>query len=214
MPRAYDSGVRRAQALQTRRSVIDAAVVVFAELGWQGTTMLVVAQRAGVAVETVYRTVPGGKASLLIEAVHAAVAGGAEHAESASEDRPGIRRAVRAVRAREALRAYAATLPGTWRRVGPLLGVLEVAGPDPSLVGLRSRLEDQRLEGMRSFAQRLESAGDLRNEISLQAAADVLWTVCALANHRALVDGRGWSENEYVDWVVRALSGELLDRHD
>lgn len=211
MPRAYDSDVRRSQARRTRRAVIDAAVAVFAELGWQGTTMPVVAARAGVSVETIYRTVNGGKTSLLIEAVNAALAGGAEHAERRAEDRPGIRRASEAASAGGALQAYATTLPGTWTRVGPLLAVLDAAGPDPSLVGLRAQLEDQRLEGMRSFARRLASTGELRSDTTLDAVADVLWAVCSRANHRALVDERGWPESDYVNWVVRALGAELLE---
>jgi AcrR family transcriptional regulator len=210
VPRSYSSDVRRAGSARTRRAVIDAAVSVFAEKGWFGTTMPAVAERASVAVETVYRAVSGGKPALLAAAVQAALAGGAERAEVRSEERPGIRRVIDAGSPDDALRKYAAILPSTWRRAGPLLAALDTAGPDESLVRLRSELEEQRLAGMRRFAHQLEASGALRPGMTRDRVADVLWTVCSRANFDALVGTRGWSDQEYIAWVARILVTELL----
>src|SRR6478672_4168311 len=75
--RAYNSSRRAAQAAQTRADVLAAAVECFRESGWSGTTLNAVAERAGVAVETVYNGF-GTKKRLLCEAMDAAVVGDAE----------------------------------------------------------------------------------------------------------------------------------------
>jgi AcrR family transcriptional regulator len=191
--------------------VIEAAAVAFAERGWAATTMPLIARRAEVAVETVYRAVPGGKAALLAAAVQATLAGGAARAEIATDDRPGIRRVLDAPDPREALRQYARSLTGTWKRVGPLLVALDRAGSDPELARLSEDLERQRLDGMRRFARHLDAGGHLRRGLTVDRAADVLWTICSRANHDDLTIVRGWSDEEYAEWVLQALAALLLD---
>src|SRR5688572_17973344 len=88
--RRYDSRRRREQAERTRRDIVVAALELFVERGYVGTTMNDIAENAGVAVETVYRAF-SSKALVLKSAVEAAVAGGAERAELTAEDRPAIR---------------------------------------------------------------------------------------------------------------------------
>jgi AcrR family transcriptional regulator len=52
--RPYDSSRRREQAAETRRRIIAAANDLFVGQGYGQTTVKQVAERAGVAVETVY----------------------------------------------------------------------------------------------------------------------------------------------------------------
>src|SRR5262245_8996148 len=75
--RVYNSSRRAAQAAQTRADVLAAAVECFSESGWSGTTLNAIAERAGVAVETVYNGF-GNKKQLLREAMDVAVVGDAE----------------------------------------------------------------------------------------------------------------------------------------
>ncbi|MGY1779140.1 TetR/AcrR family transcriptional regulator [Geodermatophilus sp. SYSU D01036] len=209
--RRYDAPRRRERAALTRRRIVEAAAHLFLDRGYVGTTIPAVAEEAGVAVETVYRSA-GGKAELLAAAVQAALAGGAARAEMPVDERPGIRRVIEEVDPRKQLRAYAATQPGVWGRTGPLLSVLEsAAGHDPALVSLRERLAQQRLEGMRRFAGLLYERGALRAGVSPYRAADLLWTICAQANHDSLVVDRGWSEEEYETWLGDTLIGALLE---
>src|SRR5207237_768469 len=72
--RPYRSPVRREQASSTRRRVLDAALRVFAERGYHGTTMDALAAEAGVAVPTVYKTF-GTKVSILRAAAERALSG-------------------------------------------------------------------------------------------------------------------------------------------
>ena len=61
-----------------------------------------------------------------------------------------------------------------------MLRVLEAAAPtDQSLVELREQHAAQRLSGMRRFAGHLDDQGALAAELSVDRAADILWTLCA-----------------------------------
>lgn len=207
--RRYDSTKRRRQADETRRRIVDSAARLFVERGYAGTTVPAIAGEAGVAVETVYRS-STGKAGLLREAIQAVLAGGAERAELPVEQRPGIRRVIEEPDPRRQLQAYAATQPGVWSRVGPLLRVLNEAGGDPTLAELRAELADQRLHGLRSFASLLADRGVLSEGLTVDEARDLIWTLCAQANYDALVTERGWSHDRYRRWLGEALIAALL----
>ncbi len=169
-----------------------------------------IAAEAGVAVETIYRSATG-KAGLLEAAVQAALAGGAERADVPVEQRPGIRRVIEETDPRRQLALYAATQPGVWRRVGPLLRVLDAAATtDDTLAALREQHAQQRLNGMRRFAALLAERGHLRPELSVDRAADILWTVCAQANYNSLVTSRGWTHEEFRAWLTDTLAHALL----
>jgi hypothetical protein len=112
---------------------------------------------------------------------------------------------------RRQLAAYAATQPGVWSRVGPLLRVLDAAATtEDTLAALREQHALQRLDGMRRFASLLGERGHLRPDLSVTRAADILWTVCAQANYDSLVASRGWTDGEYRDWLTDALTHALL----
>jgi AcrR family transcriptional regulator len=178
--------------------------------GYAGATIPRIAGEAGVAVETVHRSA-SGKAGLLAEAVQAALAGGVERADVPVEERPAIRRVIEETDPLRQLQAYAATQPGVWGRVGPLLRVLDAAATtDDTLVELRDRLAAQRLTGLRRFAALLAERGALRPGLSADRAADIIWTVCAQANYDSLVTARGWTPAEYRDWLAETLAGSLL----
>lgn len=208
--RGYDSTRRRQQATATRHRIVKASAALFVAHGYTGTTIPAIAAAAEVAVETVYRSAEG-KAGLLAAAVQAALAGGAERAETPVEDRVGIRRVTQESDPRRQLAAYAHTQPGVWSRVGPLLRVLDSAAPaDPQLQRLQEQLARQRLDGMRRLAGLLDSLGRLRPGVPAATAADIIWTLCAQANFEALVVHRGWSHLEYETWLTDMLVAALL----
>lgn len=203
--------MRRLQAAETRARIVDAAARVFLELGYVGATVPRIAAEAEVAVETVYRSA-AGKAGLLAAAVQAALAGGVERAEVPVEERPGIRRVIEETDPIRQLELYAATQPGVWRRVGPLLRVLdEAASTDHALAELRESHAAQRLAGLRRFAGLLAERNALRAGVSVEHAAGILFTVCAQANYDSLVGRLGWTPEEYRRWLADALVHALLE---
>jgi AcrR family transcriptional regulator len=211
--RRYDSPVRRAQAASTRARIIETARRLFAEHGYVGTTIPAIAAEAGVAVETVYRSAEG-KTGLLAEAVRAAVAGGAQRAEVPVAERAAIRRIIDEPDPVRQLQLYAATQPGIWSRVGPLMRVLDTAASsDPSLVALRDQISVERRHGLRNGLGRLlEQRGVLRPGLTAERAGDIVYAICGQANYAALVVECGWSEDEYRDWLTQTLVAAVLDR--
>lgn len=171
--------IDRDQAARTQTRVIRAAEQMFLAHGYAGATIPRIAALAGVAVETVYRAATG-KAGLLECAVQAALAGGVERAEVSVEQRPVIRAVIEEADPRRQLAAYAATQPGVWSRVGPLLRVLDAAAiSDSALLALRDQHAETRLHGLRRFAALLDERGSLRPGLRVDRAADIIWIVSA-----------------------------------
>jgi len=209
--RPYDATRRRQQAARTRAHIVEVAGRLFVERGYAGTTIPAIAGEAGVAVETVYRSA-SGKAGLLADAVQAAVAGGAERAEIPITERPAIRRIKEETDPIRQLQLYAATQPGIWSRVGPLLRVLDAAAnSDASLVELRDRIAAERRQGLRDgFGRMLEQRGVLRDGVTAERAGDIVYAVCGQANYVALVGDCGWTEAAYESWLAETLTSALL----
>ena len=183
--RSYDSRRRREQAAQTRQEILGAAGKLFREQGYSGTSMVGVATEAGVVVETIYRTF-GSKSGLFRAVI----------------EEPDSRRQVA---------LYVATQPGIHRRAGPLLRALrEGMASDRELRAVWDEMEAWRLDGQGRFVTMLASKGALRPELSAQRARDVVWTLCSLAVHDLLVLGRGWTAEQYSEWLTNALTCELL----
>jgi len=209
-PRRYDSTRRRAQAAQTRQDILKAARQLFLEGGYAGTTINDVAAAAGVAVETIYRGF-GSKAALFKGVVEAAVAGGVARAAIPPEERPVVRAMMAEQNPRRVLELHAATQPGIHERAGPLYRVLmEAAAADPEVADVWNQLEGQRLAGMRRIAERLKNLVGIRQELSVQEAGDILWTVNSLAVYNLLVVQRGWSLERYRDWIASTNARALL----
>jgi AcrR family transcriptional regulator len=208
--RRYESPRRQEQAAQTRRDILAAAGTLFRERGYAGTSMPQIAAEAAVVVETVYRAF-GSKAGLFRAAVESVLAGGPTRADVPVEERPAIRAVIDETDPRRQVALYAATQPGIHRRAGPLLRALrDAAGTDKELRKLWDEMEAWRLDGQARMAGMLAERGALRHDLSVEAARDVVWTLCSLAVHDLLVLERGWSYDRYEAWLTNALVRELL----
>lgn len=210
MTRAYDGTNRTEAAAARKQQVIDAAGRVFERRGYAGATIQLIAEDAGVAVETVYRSAEG-KRGLLAAAIRAYAAGGVQRATVPVDQRPGIRRVIDEPDPRIRLQLYLRTVVGTWRRMGPLQRVLDAAAVDDAdLEALRVELESERLRGMRRFAQSLLDQRALRDDVPVDRAADLLWAHCSRALFVAFVTDRGWSDADYIDHMSGVLTHTLL----
>jgi AcrR family transcriptional regulator len=208
--RSYDSQRRRQQAAQTRRDIEAAANKLFRERGYAGTSMPSIAAEAEVVVETIYRAF-GSKAGLFKAVIEAALAGGSERAEIPPAERPAIRAVIEEADPRRKLELYAATQPGVHGRSGPLYRVLAGAAEgDPDLRAVLNDLEARRLHGLGGLAAQLAESGDLRLELSVEDARDLIWTLCSTSVHDLLVRERSWTSERYRDWLADALKRELL----
>jgi AcrR family transcriptional regulator len=204
---AYDNSSRAAGARATRTRVLAAARDAFLTSGYAGTTIRAVAAAAGVSAETVYKRF-GGKAGLLKDVYDVAVAGDEE--PIAVADRPGAM-ALRAARdPGEAAMTYGRLARALSERAGPVMRiVLSARGSDPDLEAFVATVDAERLIGATNAVRRWAERGWLRPGLDVERARDQLWTLNSPAVW-VLLGERGWSGEEYEEWLAGALRGLLL----
>lgn len=91
-----------------------------------------------------------------------------------------------------------------------LLLVRDAALVDAAMSGLLAELDDTRHRRMSDNAEFLNSSGHLRPGVRREMAADVLWSVTAPEMFELLVRRRGWSIEQYADFVYRTIAHGLL----
>lgn len=208
--RRYDSSGRRRRAEATHERVISSAAQVFLDRGYVGATIPAIAEEAGVALQTVYRSAPG-KAGLLAAAVRAAVAGGYQRSLTPVEQRSAIQAVIAEKDPRRQLALYAHTQPGIWSRVGPLWRVLEAAAAsEPELRDFKQEQEETRLKGLTRLADSLRERNALRPSVTPSHAADIIVTLGSYATYESLVITRGWTGSDYENWLSDTLQRCLL----
>ena len=207
--RRYDSPRRREQAAATRRAILEAAERRFEAKGYVSTSVQEIADEAGVALKTVY-AVFGTKAEVLRELWNLRLRGDEEPMPLTE------RREFRAIldepspRRRLALGAHNARTIRE-RTAGVAEVVREAAPADPRIGALWERFQRELYEvGMRSVVDTLRRDGVLA--LDPVEATDLLWTLIHPDVYQLLVRQRGWSPEQYEQWLVKTLRQQLLRR--
>ncbi len=193
--RPYDASGRRAAAERRRVMVAEVAGELFAEHGWGGTTLAMVAAESGVSVELVTKTF-GSKAGLFMAGFRSAGFG----------RRGGLQEAYTQLRLADEpdldvrLDRFVEFACSIVEPMGPLVGVLvQGAEQDPTLhelvrvahVGHAALCEDV----VRLLA-RGEPAPDAVDEVYLLTRSET---------YQVLAEHRGWSIERYAAWLRRSL---------
>lgn len=209
--RAYKSERRRDAADRTRAAVLGACRELLFREGYHATTVRAVAERAGVSVETVYKTF-GGKPGMVKALWDTTLAGDDEPVSMA--DRPQTREILRTREPAAKLRLYAAFVRGIHERIAPLFTLLTQAGPDVGEV--LDIGERERFTGVTAFVAHLGEAGVLGPDADPAYVADALWALAGPQLYTQLTAGRGWSADMYEEWLAATLTATLLPppRHD
>lgn len=207
-PRSYNAPRRRAAAQRTRRAILDAAIRLFVERGYAGTTMAEVAAAAGVALDTVYAAV-GPKPTLFRLLVETAISG--TDAPMPAEERDYVRAIHAEPDAGRKLALYARAMRQILPRMAPLLRVLQAAVPaDPELAAVWQEITERRARNMQRLAAELAATGRLREGLAVEEAADVIWASSSPELYGLLVQERGWSPDRYARWLADAWRRLLL----
>jgi AcrR family transcriptional regulator len=211
-PRRYRSARRQEQASRTRRAILDAAGRLFVQHGYTATTMAAVADAAGVALDTVYAAV-GPKPVLFRLLVEVAISGADPPVEALERDY------VHAIRAEpdaaSKLVLYAGAIRRIQQRLAPLVQVLQQAAEaDPQLRALWRQIAERRAANMGVLAAELAATGALRPDLTVQVAADVLWSMNSPEFYLLLVGQRGWEPDRYQRWLADAWQRLLLQPPD
>jgi len=205
--RPYRAPRRAERAALTRRAILVAARDLFVSRGYTPTTVAEIAERAGVAVDTIYATI-GRKPALMRELVEAAISG-TDHPVPA-EERDYVQRTAAAPTARKKFAAYAEGLVAIHRRLAPIfLSLRDAAANDPDCGALWTQISERRAANMLRFAADLRSTGELRSDLSDREVADVIWTMNA-AEYFDLLAQRGWTPERIGEWLADAWTRLLL----
>jgi AcrR family transcriptional regulator len=206
--RRYDASGRRAQARRTREAVLDAAERQFLAGGYAATTVATVAREAGVSVETIYKGF-GGKPGLVRALYDRGLVGPGPV--------PAYLRAD-AVRDQETdpvaiMRNWSVITSEVTSTVVPILLLMRsAAATDAEMAALVSATDQARLERMREHARFLAGRGHLRQGVTVEAAADVLWTCSSVGLYELLVLQRGWSLPRFAAFLADFMIAALLPR--
>ena len=211
--RRYSSALRQENAEATRLRIIEAAREVMLERGYAATTMAEVAARAGVAVQTLYASSPGGKSALARTVYDTTLAGDAQPIPQSA--RPEVQAIIDEPDPVRKLERYAAMASGINGRVLPVDRLLRAAAAaDADAAELVARAEQQRLTGSRGPAEHLASLGLLRPGLTAERAAAQIYVLSAPEILGQLTGTCGWSTPEYQQWLAQVLVDTLLDPHE
>ncbi|WP_354637375.1 TetR/AcrR family transcriptional regulator [Kitasatospora camelliae] len=207
MSEVRSSGRRAEKARETRRRMVEAARSLFTEQGYGATTLQHVADRAGVAVQTIYFTF-GNKRSLLKELVDVTIAGDDEPV--ATMDRPWFRAALAAGTAEEALRAHVGGTRAVLERMAAIDEMVCVAcATDPEVAALWPKEDDPRLTVQAAAAGALVGKPGARPGVSAERARDVLYGLLSTELYLLFVRDRGWTPQEWERWAFETLRSQL-----
>jgi AcrR family transcriptional regulator len=207
--RSYDASGRRAAAERRRLDILASARDLFTEGGYAATSVQAVAERAGVSLDTVYATV-GRKPQLLL-AVHDMAL--AEGPAPVPADERGYVRAVRAAPTAEAMiRTYAAAMARVLPHSVPIMRALREAGAtEPECAAQHDAISERRATNMRRMVAELRATGELREDLSDDDAADLVWSLNS-PEWYGLVTGRGRTPEQYAELLADVLLRTLLAR--
>lgn len=210
--RAYRSPRRAEQAAATRRAILSAARDLFVRNGYAATTIAEVAGRASVSVDTVYAAI-GRKPDLLRELVETAISG-VDHAVPAQERDYVIR--IRATPgAPDKLRLFAeATVAIQQRMASVFLALRDAASTDADCAELWRRVSERRALNMRQLAAELRATGELRDELTVDDAADIVWSMNGAEFWDLLVRQRHWEPARFARWLADSWGLLLLEPGD
>jgi AcrR family transcriptional regulator len=203
--RSYDATSRRQGAARTRTAILDAARELFTERGYAATPMTAIADRAGVALDTVYASV-GRKPELARLLIETAISG-TDQAIPA-EQRDYVQAIQAAPDARTKIAIYAAAITAIAPRMALVLGIIQQAAAEPELAALRTEIAGRRAANMRQFVADLATAAPLR--LDPGQAADIVWATNSAELYQLLVGQRGWTPQRYEQFLADTWQRLLL----
>jgi AcrR family transcriptional regulator len=206
--RRYDGTKRRERSAATRQRILDAARVLILERGYRATTIAAIAAQAGVNADSVYELV-GRKPVVLRELIEQAISG-TDRAVPAEE-----RDYVRAMQAShdpaEKLEIYARAMRRIHARMAPLhLALRDASATESEAQEVWGQVSERRAANMRRLVEDLKTTGQVRQDLSVCDAADVVWVTNSAEVYVMLTVERGWSPLRYERWLVDSWCRLLL----
>jgi AcrR family transcriptional regulator len=199
--RKYEQRLRAEHTETTRRRILDAVAQRLREAPTEPVSLDQVARLAKVARSTIY-VIFGSRAGLF---------------DAFTEDLwarsglPALTNAVAHPDTREHLRGGIAAANEMYASERDIYRVLySMAKLDPDSVGgAVDKMNRERAGGMTHLARRLAEDGLLRDDVTIDEAADVLWMLCSFDSFDSLSRERGLSIEDATDVIITAAERTL-----
>lgn len=196
--------LREQQAETARQLIRSAALEAFLSSGYVATTMSDVAERAGVARQTVYNLFES-KAALLIAAIGDRVEGSEERSQV--EDQQVVHDADSAD---EMIELFARSSAGVAERALPIVRIAyEAAAIDGEVAKQLQLNEEHRYQAQSFFIDSLEEKGFLRTDIPTAELKRGFWLLASPQTLVTAID-TGWAIDNYISWLTHTVKGLLL----
>jgi AcrR family transcriptional regulator len=193
------------KAAQTRARILEAAYQLFLSCGYEATTMQLVAEAAGVAVQTVY-LVFGTKARLLAEVESRMILGDAPLEQSGQ--RQWVAQIQQETDPQKLVALFVEATAEVLSRISPFVVAVGSALPgDPQSVAARDRGRDQFFS---VIIDRLAALRALRNGLTSSRGVDIIRVVNTVEAYADLTTRRGWTVVEWKHWLTDLLCVQLL----
>lgn len=202
--RGYRSPTRDARAKATRRRILDSAARRFIQDGYRAATVEAIAADAEVSAKTVYHLF-SSKAGLLKQVMDVAFV--ADDEAIPLLERTGPQQVKAEHNQAQQIRMSARGTAELLERIRQIDDVLsQAAAVDPEAAALRDDIElRQRRQAMRVLAGWFSETGPLRDGMTIDRAADILWVLTSPEVHRLYRKHCGWTADQYTDWLTAAM---------
>ncbi len=197
--RTYHSETRDSQAAQTRSRILEAAMKLFKTEGFDRVTINKLAQAADVSMPTIYalfKSKRGVLQSLIDDALPQEQFADLVE-ESMSEKSPKKRLSLCAKLARQMYDAE--------RELMDIMRSASVVSSE--LKELEQEREARRYERQGEYVEQMKN--DLA--LPLSKARDIIWALSGRDLYRLFVIERGWTSDEYEEWLAEMLIKALLE---
>ncbi len=192
---------RQKQSLATHKLIVDVSTELFLEHGYGPTTIELIAERAGLAVSTIYAIFKNKRGILraIREAWHAE-SGQRDVYQSALEQTDSARRFELAARATRQ----------QWETGDSMIAIyLGAAAVDlEAAAELKAALQGRRAN-LDKFIRVSEEM--IRTELTLERAASLFRALTLAEVYKELVHIGGWTPDEYENWLACTLKQQLLN---
>lgn len=200
--RTYNSENRNAQAAQTRNRILEAAKQLFHSEGFECVTIEKLAQAADVSIPTVYSLFQSKRGVLfaLMDEALPTERFNALVEEGKKEKSPKKRLMLSAKLSRQLYDSERA-------QIDIFQGVSVLA---PEFKEQQKEREQRRYVRQEEFVSSLMKDKALLKGLSLSQARDILWAFTGRDIYRMFVIERGWTSDEYENWLAQLLIKTLI----
>ena len=185
--RSYKQTVRAEGAAETRRRIIEVTRALLARAPLESVSLPEIAAQSEVARSTVY-TIFGSREGLMVAV-----------AEDLLE-RGGFARIGQALRGPDVVGAFEISIHVAmelYSQEEPVSqALLSLSAVDRDASSAAARLNLGRANGMRRLAERMQEQGVLRDDVTVEEAADILWVVTSFETYAQLRRGRGLTPHQ------------------